>query len=202
MQPGSADHQVRSRSSSQRITEPTHRGWHSRGYLPHFDSSAVLQTVTYRVADALPIEVAKRLHRALSDTEEIEHRKRIESYLDAGHGSCPLHDPTCAAIVRDGLLFHDRDRYLLHAWVIMPNHVHALIEPAAGWGLSSIVKTWKSYSAKRINRHLARTGALWQADYWDRFIGDEAHYRNVVSYILGNPAKAGLHEWIWTSTGS
>jgi len=44
------------------------RGWHSRGYLLHFEATAVLQAITYRLADALPGEAVERLkERALDD---------------------------------------------------------------------------------------------------------------------------------------
>ena len=55
-----------------------------------------------------------------------------------------------------------------------------------------LIQNWKGFSARRINRVLGRRGKLWQDDYWDRYIRDEAHYRKVVHYIECNPVKAGL----------
>jgi REP element-mobilizing transposase RayT len=67
----------------------------------------------------------------------------------------------------------------------MPNHVHLLVEV---WQtpLSDLLERWKGYTARTINRVLGRSGKLWQDDYWDRFIRDEAHYRKVVRYIEWN----------------
>ena len=63
-------------------------GWHSRGYLPHFDAAAVTQMLTYRLADALPVEVIERCRReARGDTDL---RQRLDTHLDAGLGSCVL----------------------------------------------------------------------------------------------------------------
>ena len=58
--------------------------------------------------------------------QQLERRKRIEAALDAGHGSCFLQQPDIAALVENALLHFDRERYRLHAWVVMPNHVHVL----------------------------------------------------------------------------
>jgi len=42
----------------------SHKGWHSRHYLPHFDSQDVIQFVTFRLADSLPADAIKRLETA------------------------------------------------------------------------------------------------------------------------------------------
>ena len=74
----------------------------------------------------------------------------------------------------------------------MPNHVHVLVTPSSGHGLSDIVHTWKSWSAKVANRVLGRTGVFWQREYFDRLIRDERHFAAALSYIEENPVKAGL----------
>jgi putative DNA methylase len=150
------------------------RGWHSRGYLPHFDMPGLVQFVNYRLDDAMP---ASRRHEwaALLDIEdELERRKKIEEYLDHGHGSCLLHDPRAARAVEENWLHLDGEAYRLLAWVVMPNHVHLLVEI---WQMpqAELIKDWKGFTARRINRVLGRRGKLWQDDYWDRYIRDEAH---------------------------
>jgi hypothetical protein len=58
-------------------------------------------------------------------------------------------------------------------------------------------------SACKINRVLGRSGPLWQEDYWDRYIRDEAHFGKAQRYIESNPVKAGLvpqaAAWPWSS---
>ena len=58
------------------------RGWHSRGYMPHFDSHYVVQHVTFHLADSLPASVLARLEEELRtvppDRQDAERRKRIE----------------------------------------------------------------------------------------------------------------------------
>ncbi|MBM4084611.1 MAG: DUF1156 domain-containing protein, partial [Planctomycetes bacterium] len=187
-----------------------HKEWHSRGYLPHFDHPGLVQFITFRLADSMPVEVLHRWGQELSlspgmaadDPRMVELRKRVEKYEDAGHGSCLLRGDPAARIVQDALLHFDGQRYRLLAWCIMPNHVHVLIETFEGHRLGDIIHSWKSYTAKVINEQLGRAGALWMPDYYDRFIRHEEHFRAAVEYIENNPVKAGLvdapQHWEWS----
>ena len=172
-----------------------HKGWHSRGYLPHFDSAETVQFITFRLADSLPRAVAEQLAKLSDNLAETDHR------LDHGLGACWLGNPDIAALVESALLHFDGERYRMLSWCIMPNHVHAVIEPAGSLG--TIVHAWKSYSAKRANKILGRTGAFWHEDYFDRFIRDEGHLQRTIDYVENNPVKAGLVEapssWNWSS---
>jgi putative DNA methylase len=178
------------------------RGWRSRGYLPHFDAPGVRQMITYRLHDAMPANRRHEWNTLLAIEDERERRIKIESYLDAGHGECHLRRPEIAALVEDNLLHFDESRYRLLAWVVMPNHVHALIETTQT-SLAEILHGWKSYTGKAANRLLKRAGDFWQAEYFDRFILDDEHFRKAVHYIENNPVKAGLAkaaaEWIFSS---
>jgi putative transposase len=164
--------------------------WYSRGYLPHFDHAGVIQMITYRLADALPERVLKRLE--LEAKNDVERRKQIEAYLDAGHGSCSLRDPRVASLVEDAFLHFDNQRYKLLEWVVMPNHIHVLVEIDPQYQLAGIVHSWKSFTAKEAIKILGMSGHYWQPDYFDRFIRDERHFANAVRYIHENPVKAKL----------
>ncbi|MDD5034617.1 MAG: DUF1156 domain-containing protein [Methylococcaceae bacterium] len=166
------------------------KNWFSRGYLPHFDHPGLIQSITFRLADALPGPVIEKLRQ--SETDDAKIREKLEAYLDAGHGTCLLRDPENAEIVQNALLHFDGQRYRLLAWVIMPNHVHVLIETKAGYPLPDVTHSWKSFTAKKINQRMGREGELWQREYFDRFIRDDRHLRAVIDYIEQNPAKAGL----------
>src|SRR3954464_13898209 len=85
---------------------------------------------------------------------------------------------------------------LLLRGCVMPNHVHALIEVRPGYGLDSIVHSWKSYTAKQANRLLGRTGPFWAREYFDRYMRDDRHLLTAAGYIEGNPVKAGLCETV------
>ncbi len=170
------------------------KGWYSRGFIPHFDQPGLVQGITFRLADSLPAHVVASLAEDLKDADDPTKRARIEAYLNAGYGACYLRDPRIARLVEDALLYFDGERYRMIAWVIMPNHVHTLIETMKGYPLDSIVHSWKSYSAQEANQILGRTGRFWYREYFDRYIRDERHFVSAVRYIHNNPVKAGLVE--------
>ncbi len=189
--------------------------WHSRGYLPHRDAHHLIQSVTYRLADSLPQmklnELKEELERLPDKQREVERRKRIEHWLDAGMGCCALAHPEVAGYVQDSFLHFHGAHYHLHAWCIMPNHVHVLIEPTMN--LATIVQGWKSFTARWVlqkNEELAlkipSSDQFWMREYWDRYIRDAEHYQKAVEYIHQNPVKAGLCQtaetWPWSSAFS
>lgn len=151
------------------------KGWHERGYLPHFDSHGITQHVVFRLRDSVP-----------------PGERDGDDVLDRGHGSSLLKDAACAEIVVETLLLGDPERYELQAWCVMPNHVHALVATSAEQELGAIVRFWKSKSAARINALLGREGALWARDYFDRYIRDQQHFETNRRYIEMNPVAAGL----------
>jgi REP element-mobilizing transposase RayT len=187
---------IGARHSSRAFTHP--KGWHSRGYLPHFDSPEALQFLTFRLVDSLPAEAIEKLSLKPSSTDA-----ERDAMLDLGAGNCWLKQSAIAAIAQDALLHFDRERYRLIAWAIMPNHVHAMIETVEGHRLGDIVGSWKRFSARMANRHLGREGAFWQEDYWDTYIRNGRHFESTLAYIENNPVKAGLVEtpeqWPWGS---
>jgi REP element-mobilizing transposase RayT len=121
-------------------------------------------------------------------------------------GSCILGKPEIAAIVQNALLFFERKRYHLAAWVVMPNHVHAIVTPLAGFNLSSILHSWKSFTANQINKTLGRTGALWERESFDHLVRSPENLDHFVRYVENNPVEAGLcgtpQEWLFSSCGA
>jgi REP element-mobilizing transposase RayT len=189
-------------------------------YLPHWTREGATYSVTFRLADSLPRPVverwlferedisrtARQLGRPLTPQEERRLQElfseRVERYLDAGEGECWMRDDAIAAIVAEALLHFDGSRYLLHAWCVMPNHVHVVVQPLAGYELPSITHSWKSFTAKEANRKLGRRGKFWQPEPYDHLIRDEADYQRQVEYVLNNPARAGLKDWKWVGRGT
>ena len=96
------------------------------------------------------------------------------------------------------------------AYVVMPDHIHWLIELRAGT-LENVMKRFKSRTAQQVNRLLGRIGRFWQACYHDHAIrSDESLHRHAM-YLMGNPIRAGLatqlgeyrHAWCeWELEGS
>jgi REP element-mobilizing transposase RayT len=181
-------------------------GWYSRGYLPHFDG-CLPQMITFRLADSMPQYLLDQWNLELTKWQprdaDVERRRRMDAYLDRGEGDAWMKEPRVANVVQDALLHFDSERYSLAAWVVMPNHVHALATPLKGWEMGKILHSLKSFTAKECNRLLGRSGAFWQTESFDRYVRNEKHYRSVVAYIERNPVKAGLcqkpEDWLWSS---
>ncbi|HQU94261.1 MAG TPA: transposase [Pyrinomonadaceae bacterium] len=164
------------------------KGWHSRGYLPHFDTDRRTQFVTIRLFDSLPEDTLFKLKdelrlKAVHGVEDLELQRRIEKYLDMGSGSCWLRRPEIATVVQNALLEADSALCQLRGWVIMPNHSHILLRPNEGVSLSKIMQKVKGASALEANRLLGRTGSFWMRDYFDRYIRDPEHFSKALRYI-------------------
>jgi putative transposase len=177
-------------------------GWHQRGYLPHYDAPGVTQIITLRLADSLPASRRGEWEHLLRIDNHREHRRKLEEFLDRGLGDCWLRQPAIAALAEGALRFFDGQRYALTAWVVMPNHLHALVDI---WDmpLSELIKSWKSFVAREANKRLGRRGEFWEREYLDTVIENDSHHRTAVRYIENNPVKAGLarevKDWPWSS---
>jgi putative transposase len=185
--------------------------WHSREYLPHFESAETVQHVTIRLADSLPNLIREQIEIQLKTTDPEKRsaqRKRIEAYIDAGSGSCILRQSYVAAMIEQTLFYFDSQRYRLLAWVVMPNHIHVLFQPINAWTVAKIVASWKKHTAREVRQCARASGQtapdpVWQREYWDRYVRNEKHFAQAVDYIHANPVKAGLvampHMWPWSS---
>ncbi|HEY3600651.1 MAG TPA: carbamoyl-phosphate synthase large subunit, partial [Chthoniobacterales bacterium] len=177
--------------------------------LPHWRQEGATYFVTFRLADAVPaalrrqwgeeLETWRKFHPEPWDAKarhEYQHRFREERerWLDSGHGECLLREPKARAIVEQALRHFDGERYLLDTWVIMPNHVHAILHPSGGRELSEILHSWKSFTGRRINEAFHRSGPLWQDENFDRIVRDLDELGRTRIYLLGNPEKAGLKD--------
>jgi REP element-mobilizing transposase RayT len=131
-----------------------------------------------------------------------ERRRKLEEYLDRGLGECWLRKPAIAELTEGALRFFDGQRYQLQAWVVMPNHVHLLVD-VRDTPLAELVKSWKSFVARAANKLLGRSGEFWEREYLDTVIVDDEHRRTAVRYIENNPTKAKLmldpKGWPWSS---
>ena len=157
---------------------------------------------TFRLADSLPqekIEELKELKKAMIVRENLcndsnirkeynmEVARRIERWIDHGYGSCMLANPDMREIVANAIRFYDEDKYILFAFVIMPNHVHLLLSPLDAIPVTDILGRIKSYTAKLINDRLKRTGSVWQNGIFDRIVRDADNFEQYMEYICRNP---------------
>ncbi len=179
----------------------------SRRNLPHWEIEGATYFITFRLEDAVPFELLRewkeefanwlKFHPEPWDARtKYEYQQKFqdgrEEWLDQGHGKCVLKRPEAAEIVANALIHFDRERYILDEWVVMPNHVHVLVQPAKGFGLSDILHSWKSFTSKEINRKNGTKGEVWQDESYDRIVRDFAALQKYRRYIELNPEKAKL----------
>lgn len=103
------------------------------------------------------------------------------------------------------LLYGERaGKYVVYAFVVMPNHVHLVLEPSVR--LPKLMEWLKSRTARMANMRLKRSGAFWQDESYDRVIRNSAELYKTVDYVHNNPVRAGLvkaaEDWPWSSAKS
>lgn len=201
------------------IFDPDVEFLESQRYLPHRDQNGALTFVTFRLGDSMPKEVVARwleeiaeamtqhglagqsLDAVLNSSHVPEKTKQIfrdykaerwHFHLDSCHGECLLRQPCNAAEVSESILHFNADRYDVERFVVMPNHVHVLIQMRAGSELRKIFREIQRFSARQINRLMGRQGDLWQGEPFDHIVRSEAQFRHLQHYIYDNPQKAKL----------
>ena len=178
-----------------------HIGYYQRN-LPHWQPEGRAIFLTWRLYGSLPRHFVLQLEKLKEDPGKkfLAADLRLDA---AATGPRWLSDPEIAgyaedAIKRGGELGH----YVLHAYVVMPNHVHVLLTPLAP--LRRITGGIKGVSARDANGTLGRTGkAFWQDESFDHWIRSSAQFERIRAYIEQNPVKAGLatnpQDWQWSS---
>jgi putative transposase len=186
-------------------------------HLPHWRMLGACYLTTFRLNDSLPADFLQEMqdqlkmwkqrlleaaakHEGRLPAEEqsawIEfqrgHLLKLESLLDEGHGECLLRNEGHRQLVEDTLHHFEGRRCELMAFVIMPNHVHALCRPLTGQDVEKLTGSWKRHSSESLNRMTRRRGRLWQQETFDRIIRDADHFRQAIRYIAKNPVQAKL----------
>jgi REP element-mobilizing transposase RayT len=77
------------------------------------------------------------------------------------------------------------------AYVLMPDHLHWLLILRSG-ELGDIVRRFKSYTARMVNRHQDTDGPLWQLGFHDHALRMDEEFRRVARYIVANPLRKGI----------
>lgn len=97
-----------------------------------------------------------------------------------------------------GLLIHvlynyrDQKKFLLHEFVVMPNHLHLMITPLASVTLERAMQFTKGGFSFRAKKEFGIHGEIWQPSFYDRRVRDSAEYVELKSYIWNNPVSARL----------
>jgi putative transposase len=166
--------------------------------LPHWYPDNVPIFVTWRLAGTLPRPVPEVLY---APGKRFAMQDRELDVADAG--PLWLRDPRIAAMVVKALHYGEEALkfYTLHAYVVMPNHVHVVWQPLVR--MSRIMHWLKAATARRANAILGLNGAFWQEESYDHWIRSADEWRRIVRYVEWNPVKAGLaksiEEWPWSS---
>jgi putative transposase len=141
--------------------------------LPHWELEGSTYFLTFRV------------HPSLGEV--------FRHYLQpVGQAFQPAESSDIAALLEESIFFGHSERYLLDAYVIMPDHVHLLLTPLSGWTLAKVQQGLKGFTSREINRILGRRGQFWQDESFDHLIRDEVDWLDKFTYIHHNPVTAGL----------
>ncbi|WP_288425062.1 transposase [uncultured Spirosoma sp.] len=189
---------------------------HYTRYLPHMLPPEETYFITFRLHGSLPQDVLDRLLKekvmleqqiaeqvaAGNEPEQkvlARHKKqyfaRFDKAMDtAMQGNDWLREFAVADIVRSAMHHYDGTGYMLHAYCIMPNHVHMLVTALPdNKPFCTIMKSLKGYTARKANALLSRTGQpFWQPESYDHVVRHAAEFQRITTYILNNPIKAGL----------
>jgi len=167
--------------------------------LPHFYPSGAALFISWHLHGSLPHSVYPP-DKLLTGQAFVW----VDRQLDCTRqGPLSLRQPAIAQLVVDSI--HrgaSLDHYQLHAFVVMPNHVHLLLTPRVA--PSRLLKPLKGCTARQANRILGRTGEpFWQRESYDHWVRDSAEFERIRRYIENNPVKAGLvaraSDYPWSS---
>jgi REP element-mobilizing transposase RayT len=172
-----------------------------RRRLPHWQPDQVNIFLTWRLWGSLPLGTKTV---ALAPGQAFVANDRA---LDRDlRGPLWLKGPGIANLMAQAIQKGESERsfYHLHAWVVMPNHVHLLILPRKPL---PVITCWlKGSTARQANQLLGRIGQpFWQDESFDRWVRNDREFERIARYIEDNPVSAGLATsaalWPWSSVG-
>lgn len=182
--------------------------------LPHYQPVGnTIFFITTRLDGSLPKNKIEELR--IAREEEIgtvkqlnisweERKKRIDNahkrffgkydeLLDnLSTGNHWLNISSVADVIKDSLHYFDGQRYELICYTIMSNHIHVVFDLKKEFALYGTLQSIKSFSAKKANELLDRSGQFWQHESYDRVVRDDKELIRVIDYVLNNPVKAGI----------
>ena len=175
----------------------------TRRHLPHWIPEETAVFVTWRLAGSLPPQVGVLAAEHSGRNPFLQQDERLDG---ARSGPAWLQDPRVASVVVNALLYGEAVRrfYQLHAWVVMPNHVHGIFQPHTA--MPTIMRWLKGRTSRVANQILGRTGTpFWQDESFDHWVRSAGELQDLIEYVENNPVKAGLVEakeqWRWSSAG-
>jgi type I restriction enzyme R subunit len=194
--------------------------------LPHWRQDGSTYFATFRLGDSIPkfillkwqeedflwlkakgVEVNGAEHRSAELPEELREEfarrsaRRMHVELDECHGSCLFRKPEIRKVLAEALEHFHGERWWIGDYVIMPNHVHLLVQPICGkngaelrsTALENILGAVKGFVSTHLSKQGIKEGKLWQQENYDRLVRDRVELDVWRKYIRENPSKANLH---------
>jgi putative transposase len=103
-------------------------------------------------------------------------------------------NPLCDLLLNVIRESRTRQRFQVHEFVFMRNHVHLILTPAPLVSLEKAMQFIKGGFSYRARREMIFNGEIWQKGYNEHRIRDADEYAKHVEYLWMNPVKAGLVE--------
>lgn len=179
--------------------------YHKRN-LPHYYPPEAVLFVTWRLFGSLPLCITAAVSGPDAGKTFLDN-DRVLGRLTSG--PLWLSQPPVASLVAAALQRGERDYrlYELHAWVIMPNHVHAVLRLRPSRNLPQIMSWLKGSTVRGANLLLGRTGKpFWQYESYDHCVRNDDEFNRVARYVEWNPVAAGLadaiEDWPWSSASA
>jgi len=192
-------------------------------HLPHWRQAGATYFVTFRLADSIPKPILlqwkeerelwlkahgigdglsgdERLSRYLALPEkqrkhfERNEARKLHLELDRCHGCCLLRLEQNAGILRQAMLHFHGARCWVGDFILMPNHVHLLVQPFGSHPLEVWLKSVKGYASRRFKKESMSEGRVFQQESYDRIVRGRAELERYRTYIAENGTKAGLKE--------
>jgi len=88
--------------------------------------------------------------------------------------------------------YRDQQKFQIHEFVIMPNHLHLLMTPGNGITIERALQYFKGGFSHRVKKELGIASEIWQRGYVDHRIRESSDYRQHREYIHGNPVRAHM----------
>ena len=176
-----------------------------RRRLPHWHPEGASIFLTWRLYGSLPASLRTARNGCATKESAGKRFKLLDSTLDkCTTGPLWLKEPRIAAAIVETIGKGDSvlGYFALHAFVVMPNHIHLLITPHIP--VPRIMNGIKGSSAHQANAILSREcQPFWQDESFDHWVRSTKEFGNIRAYIENNPVSAGLtsapQHWPWSS---
>ena len=176
-----------------------------RRHLPHWHPEAASIFLTWRLYGSLPACARTAKNGYPTKYSAGKQFKLLDAALDkCATGPLWLKNAQIASSIVKTIRRGDSvlGYFILHAFVIMPNHVHLLITPKIS--IPRITNGIKGSTSHQANALLSREGQhFWQDESFDHWVRSTKEFDKIRGYIENNPVSAGLvgkpQDWPWSS---